>query len=360
MDRAARPARGPDIRIWRNSTMKLARVLAVGTALLLLFTGCARRNNTGVTSVPDIIPDTESRVEHGANELRSDVEEGLSRFEDDLESRREASHDERLDVSDYARDDELLSRDESLDESVAAAMSTDFSEIGALDATLDDGFPGGPVDDKNRPSGPLSYQQRYGKYGAHFIVPDSNKIFLTFDEGYENGYTSRILDILKEKNVTAVFFITYPYAKSEPALVKRMIAEGHVIGNHSTAHKSFPTMPLREAAEDILTLHDYVKANFGYEMYLFRPPEGAFSEQILALTQSLNYKTMLWSFAYKDYDVNDQPLSIEATDKIVGKAHPGEIMLLHAVSRTNTEILGGVIDQLRAKGYEFSNYFYLA
>lgn len=340
--------------------MKFARVIAAAVALLLVATGCARRgNNQSVASEPGVLPEIESRVEEGTDELRSDVEDGMSKLEDDLLGSKE--EDESL--LEESIHDELSKADESMDdasmeESAAAAMSTDFSEIGALDGTMQDGFPGGPVDAQNRPGGPVSYQAKYEKYGAYFIIPDSEKIYLTFDEGYENGYTTRILDTLKEKKVKAVFFITYPYAQSEPALVKRMVDEGHTLGNHSTAHKVFPDMPLSEAADDIMKLHNYVKAQFGYEMFLFRPPEGKFSEQTLAMAQSLGYKTILWSFAYRDWDPKDQPLTIEATTTILGKAHPGEICLLHAVSKTNTEILGDVIDQMREKGFTFADYFY--
>lgn len=344
--------------------MKFARILAACAAVMLVATGCTARNNGNNTSSNTTVPDVASSVREGISEAESRIEEGVSRLEDDLDmSDHDASADASLPEESAMPDGSAAESmpatepSEITDESISAAMSTDFSEIGALDGTLDNGFPGGPVDEQNRPSGPIAYQEKYGKYDAYFIIPDSQKVFLTFDEGYENGYTGKILDVLKEKNVKAVFFITYPYAKTEPALVKRMVDEGHTLGNHSTEHRVFPEMPLTEAAKDIMKLHEYVKANFGYEMFLFRPPEGAFSEQTLALTQSLGYKSVLWSFAYKDYDVNAQPLTLEATERVVSKAHPGEICLLHAVSKTNAEILGDVIDQIRAEGYEFADYF---
>jgi peptidoglycan-N-acetylmuramic acid deacetylase len=211
---------------------------------------------------------------------------------------------------------------EVADERVQAALKGDFSGISALDGEKKGWGPGGPTDKQGRPDGATVYQDRYGKYDAYFIAPNSSKVYLTFDEGYENGYTTPILDTLKEKNVKAVFFITMAYAKSEPELVKRMIDEGHVIGNHSTKHLSFPTMPLVEAAQDVLKLHDYVKANFGYEMTLFRPPMGEFSEQTLALLQMIGYKSIFWSFAYRDWLVDDQPLTVEALASVVGKTIP--------------------------------------
>lgn len=329
--------------------MKFARVLALMLAVLMLTTGCAERGDNGNSDgdASGMLPEMGSALEDGVEDLKSGLEDGMSRLEEGTDEL----------VGGDSREDELESSKEesSEDTSAAAAMSTDFSEIGALDATSDSGFPGGPVDDLNRPGGPVAYQQKYGKYDAHFIVPDSEQIYLTFDEGYENGYTSRILDVLKEKNVKAVFFVTMPYVKAEPELVKRMIQEGHTVGNHSTAHQSFPTMTLQDAADDLKTLHDYVQTVFHYEMTLFRPPEGAFSEQTLALAQQMGYKTILWSFAHRDWETDNQPLNIEAADTIVTQAHPGEIMLLHAVSKTNTEILGDVIDRLRQEGYTFAD-----
>jgi peptidoglycan-N-acetylmuramic acid deacetylase len=235
-------------------------------------------------------------------------------------------------------------------------MSADFSEIGALDAEKKGLGPGGPTDSAKRPDGATVYQSAYGKYGALFIGANQPKVYLTFDEGYENSYTASILDTLKEKNAKAVFFVTLPYAKSEPALIKRMIEEGHTLGNHSAKHLSFPDMPLMEAARDILTLHDYMLANFGYKMWLFRPPMGEFSEQTLALAQSVGYKSVFWSFAYRDWLVDEQPLTIEALANVSEKCHPGAIYLLHAVSQTNAEILGEAIDTIRGQGFEVAGW----
>ncbi len=327
--------------------MKRRHLMAAVLALILaisVFAGCVNRN-ANKNSVPPVV---ENPIVESEPEIATPGSE---------ESSKELDDDGLPDDNAPDREpDPAPEINEKLDPALAA-MSADFSKIGALSAAKDTGFPGGPPDAQNRPSGPVAYQQKFEKYGARFIVPGSQKIYLTFDEGYENGYTSRILDILKEKNVKAVFFITYPYAETEPALIKRMIDEGHTLGNHSTKHLIFPDMPLNEAAEDIVKLHEYVKANYGYDMWLFRPPEGAFSEQTLALAQALGYDTMLWSFAYKDYDVHDQPLGMEAVSNILQKSHPGEICLLHAVSRTNAEILGEVIDSLKAKGFEFADYF---
>lgn len=209
---------------------------------------------------------------------------------------------------------------------------------------------GKAVDKNNRPDGPVVMQNKYSKYDAHFIKERDKTIYLTFDEGYEQGYTGAILDTLKEKKVKATFFITYDYAKRNADLVKRMIAEGHVVGNHSYSHPSMPTLSIDEAKQEIKKLHDYIKEEFAYEMWLFRPPMGEFSEQSLALTQKLGYKSVFWSFAYVDWNVDSQMGNAAAYKKVTDSTHEGAIYLLHAVSKDNTEILADVIDYWHNKG----------
>lgn len=232
------------------------------------------------------------------------------------------------------------------------------SQTGAqgLDTTKLGWGPGGPVDADNRPDGATVYQEKYGQYAADFIRENNQNIYLTFDEGYENGYTDDILDTLKEKGVQAVFFVTMPYVQSEPELVQQMIDEGHIVGNHSVNHPSFPEISFEECQQEIMELHDYVKENFGYEMSLFRFPMGEFSEADLKVVQDLGYRSVFWSFAYRDWLVDEQPDPQEAIATIEDKCHPGAIYLLHAVSETNAQILGQVIDDLRGEGYVFCAY----
>jgi peptidoglycan-N-acetylmuramic acid deacetylase len=213
----------------------------------------------------------------------------------------------------------------------------------------------GPArDDQNRPTDAVDAQEKYGKYNAVFIGEPDRKIFLTFDEGYENGYTGQILDTLAEKGVKATFFCTYDYCKSEPDLVKRMIDEGHVLGNHSWAHYSMPDCTDAEALAEITKLHDYVVEHFGYEMNLFRPPMGEFSERTLDITAKDGYKSVLWSFAYRDWERDKQTPLDEALAKMKESTHPGEIVLLHAVSSTNAEALPVIIDYWQSLGYEIA------
>ncbi len=238
-------------------------------------------------------------------------------------------------------------------------LSDEFKYLSGLSTDQVPWGPGRNFDDDGKPTACTLLQKEYGDYSADFVrVGDEfdKKIYLTFDEGYENGYTSAILDVLKEKNVPAVFFITLSYAKSEPDLVKRMIDEGHVVGNHTAKHPNMTKISPEEGYDNVADLHNYVKENFDYEMYLFRFPEGAFSEQNLALLQKLGYRSVFWSFAYKDWDPENQYDNDTAFEKVTGSLHSGEIFLLHAVSKTNAAILGDVIDYVREQGYTFERY----
>lgn len=212
------------------------------------------------------------------------------------------------------------------------------------------------VDEKNRPLSSLEMNKKYSDFDAVFIGEDNSNIFLTFDEGYENGYTPKILDILKEKSVPAVFFITYDYVNKNPNLVRRMIDEGHVVGNHTYSHPSMPDVSIDKCEEELKKLHDYVYENFNYTMNLCRPPRGEYSERTLSITKSLGYKTIFWSFAYKDWEENNKLGKEESYNRVVNGLHNGAIYLLHAVSKDNSMILSDFIDTARSKGYEFSLY----
>ena len=210
---------------------------------------------------------------------------------------------------------------------------------------------GTQVNADNVPTGALEFNEKYGKYGAFATTPDTNRVILTFDQGYENGYTAQILDTLAEKHATAIFFLTGDYAKREPELVRRMIAEGHTLGNHGMTHASLPTLTPEGQREDLSSLHDYVVEKYSYKMQYFRCPCGEYSEEALKTAQSLGYKTVFWSGAHVDWLVDDQPDPQQALARLTAQAHGGEILLLHSVSATNTAILGDLIDALRGKGF---------
>ena len=182
-------------------------------------------------------------------------------------------------------------------------------------------------------------------------------IFLTFDEGYENGNTAKILDILKNNKVPAAFFVTRPYVKDYPDLIKRMDEEGHLVCNHSSHHPSMAKILDKEKFKKEFTeVEEEYRKVTGKEMpKFFRPPMGKYSEQSIILTEELGYTTVFWSFAYRDWLVDEQPSKEVAKKKIMDKLHNGEIALLHAVSDTNTAILDEIIKELKAKGYEFKS-----
>ena len=210
---------------------------------------------------------------------------------------------------------------------------------------------GTATDEKKRPLDAVQFNSRYGDLDAFALSEDEKRIIITFDQGYENGYTAKILDTLKEKDVQAIFFLTGPYAKTETALVKRMIDEGHILGNHGMTHASLPTLSDEDAKEEIMSLHNYVMNNFGYQMQYFRCPCGEYSERALGIAQQCGYRTLFWSSAYVDWKTDSQPLPEEGLKKLTEAAHGGEILLLHSVSSTNAEILGELIDSFRAAGY---------
>lgn len=235
------------------------------------------------------------------------------------------------------------------------ALSYTRAELEAMDNTKSGWGQGIHVDSLNRPTACTNWQNKYGQYGAIYIMPESDPARLTFDLGYEYGCTGRILDTLKEKGVVGTFFITMYYAKSCPELVQRMVDEGHIVGNHSVNHLSMPDLSVADMEAEIMGLHNYVKENFGYEMFLFRPPMGEHSPRALAVAQNLGYKSVLWSYTYLDYDTANQKPVDEAYAICTKNAHKGAVYLLHGVSETNTAILGDLIDYLRDSGIGVAN-----
>ncbi len=248
---------------------------------------------------------------------------------------------------------------ETVQTGVVTLSNTPIENVESLDNTSQ-GWGMGPTRDEfNRPVDALNYEEKFAPYSVDFIKDTEEKvIYLTFDEGYEYGMTPQILDTLKEKNAKAVFFVTKPYAESDPELVQRMIDEGHIVGNHTVHHPSagMPSLSIADQTNEIVETDAYIKENFGYAMYLFRYPTGQFSEQSLAVVNNCNYRSVFWSFAYRDWDVDNQPDETESLNLLMQKLHPGAIYLLHAESQTNTNILGSFIDQVRAQGYEIGVY----
>jgi peptidoglycan-N-acetylmuramic acid deacetylase len=191
--------------------------------------------------------------------------------------------------------------------------------------------------------------------GGVFIDHTKDKVlYLTFDNGYENGYSAQILDVLKEKKVPAAFFVTGHYLKDQPDLVKRMVKEGHIVGNHSWSHPDMTQVSNERLKTELSKVKDKFTEITGVkEMRYLRPPRGIFSERTLALSHKEGYINVFWSLAYLDWEINKQRGWEYAYNNIMKQAHPGAIMLLHTVSKDNAEALGKAIDDLRKKGYKF-------
>ena len=185
-------------------------------------------------------------------------------------------------------------------------------------------------------------------------VSTDKGLYLTFDNGYEyENLTLDILDILKEKNVKAAFFITLSYAKNNHQIVQRMIQDGHIVGNHSATHPVFPEISREKMADELYRVDQYLQENFDYKTQYFRFPTGAYSENSLELCTSVGYKNIFWSVAHYDYETDDQPTKQEAFDVVTGRMHPGAVILLHAISKANTDALGDIIDYALEEGYTF-------
>jgi len=195
------------------------------------------------------------------------------------------------------------------------------------------------------------------KYNVIYLGNTSRKvIYLTFDAGYEAGYTAGILDTLKKDNVKSIFFVTGPYIKSNPGLVRRMLNEGHQVGDHTINHYSLPTLSDASVTHEIAGLDTRFKTAFGVGFKYMRPPMGEYNERVLSIANGLGYKTVFWSFAYEDYDQSKQKGADHAYNIVMKYLHNGAVLLLHAVSRDNAEALDRIIKGIEAEGYTLSPF----
>ncbi|WP_100406376.1 delta-lactam-biosynthetic de-N-acetylase [Bacillus solitudinis] len=201
------------------------------------------------------------------------------------------------------------------------------------------------------------YLELLEKHSSFFIGDTSKKeIYLTFDNGYENGYTEKVLDVLKEKEVPATFFVTGHYLNNATELVQRMVEEGHIVGNHSWHHPSLPEVGDGRLIEELTKVKERFTEITGVkEMNYLRAPRGQFSERSLALSNKMGYTNVFWSMAYKDWEIDKQKGGQYAYEQIMKRIHPGAIMLIHSVSSDNAEALPRVIDDARKQGYEFKS-----
>ncbi len=192
------------------------------------------------------------------------------------------------------------------------------------------------------------------KYDGIYLGDTSSKtVYLTFDEGYENGYTGKILDILKKHKVPACFFVTGPYLEKETELINRMVKEGHLVGNHTVNHPSMPSLSDSEVEEELISLDRIFYETTGKSMKFLRPPMGEHSERTMAISKSLGYKTVFWSIAYEDWNVKAQPSGDFVFNSVMDNLHNGAIILMHAVSSANAETLERIILEAKSRGYTF-------
>ncbi len=197
-----------------------------------------------------------------------------------------------------------------------------------------------------------------GEYSAYYLdkqVEDGDKvIYITFDCGYENGFTPSILDTLAEKNVKAMFFVTRDFIVKNPEYVKRMKDEGHLVGNHTVRHLASSSLTPEELAAELYDVAVTMEEKTGYTIDpFFRPPMGEYSRRVLQVIQDMGYTSVFWSIAYYDYDVNDQPGKAYVVDHFKDYHHNGSIVLMHNTSESNAEALGDVLDLLGKEGYRF-------
>lgn len=205
------------------------------------------------------------------------------------------------------------------------------------------------------------YDQLLAKYGSFYIGDTAKKdIYLTFDNGYENGYTEKVLDVLKKKKVPATFFVTGHYLKDQPELVKRMAKEGHIVGNHSWYHPDLTRVSDERLKKELNSVREETERLTGQKNVTYlRAPRGIFSERTLALSQNLGYTNVFWSLAFVDWHINNQRGWQYAYNNIMRQIHPGAILLLHTVSKDNAEALEKAINDLQEEGYTFRSLDHL-
>lgn len=216
----------------------------------------------------------------------------------------------------------------------------------------------GLKEDHTKPSADRPPGVKLKDYNAYYYDIRAKKqdpvIYLTFDCGYENGYTKKILKILKQKKIKAIFFVTESYIKSAPKIVKQMKKEGHLVGNHTCSHPQLTSCSVSQIKKEIRQCAKTMKKLTGYEMDPYvRPPEGVYSERVLKILQDMGYASFFWSLAYYDYDTDKQPGKEYVIEKFKKHYFNGMIPLIHAISKSNTEALPEIIDFLSEQGYRF-------
>ena len=207
------------------------------------------------------------------------------------------------------------------------------------------------------PTGPATVRQ-LAQYDAVYLGdPGEKVIYLTFDSGYENGSTEKILDVLKKHNAPAAFFLVGNYIEKNADLVRRMVSDGHIVGNHTMSHPDMSKLADKESfTKQLQDLEKLFQETTGKELpKYYRPPQGVYSQENLQMAKELGYKTVFWSLAYVDWKNDAQPTKEEAFAKLLPRTHNGAVVLLHSTSATNAEILDELLTKWEAAGYRFAS-----
>ena len=238
----------------------------------------------------------------------------------------------------------------------AAKFTQEYTQVISLAMQAENwGLGFGGVKDGGQPTGNAT-PETLKQYNAYYVgKPDEKVIYLTFDCGYENGNTGAILDALKKHNVPATFFVVGHYVESAPDMLKRMIEEGHTVGNHTYHHPDMSAISQLSAFQkEMEDVANAFKDSTGTEMAMYyRPPQGKYSTNNLKMAKELGYATFFWSLAYVDWNVDKQPTHEEAMKILTERIHPGAVVLLHNTSKTNGEILDTLLTKWEEMGYTF-------
>lgn len=317
--------------------MKKLQITAMITIICFLITGCGdKSNDKEIEPTPPVVEDKTPDPNEEGNTKQPKTGENEQSDEQD-------GDDEILPVQPGpVQPEPVENREERLDYSIINELDNETKAWWLV------------LNDKHvTPYVPEERKKLISEYNTYYIGDTSKKeVYLTFDEGYENGYTPLILDTLKKNNVKAVFFITGQYIRENSNLIKRMLDEGHLVGNHTINHPSLPSMNNEEIINEICGLEKQFTEKFDKGLEYLRPPRGEFSERSLAITKQLGFKTIFWSFAYNDWNVDNQKGSEYACEMVMNNLHNGAVILLHAVSRDNAEGLDKIIKGIREKGYK--------
>ena len=244
----------------------------------------------------------------------------------------------------------------SLDRDAAASPASAPAAVEAVEASAANWGLSFPTEGQP-PTGNASVED-LAQYDAYYLGDTSRKvIYLTFDCGYENGCTEKILDALKKHNAPAAFFVVGHMLESAPDIVRRMAAEGHIVGNHTFHHPDMSSISDQSAFQQELdSLAALYRETTGQELSRFyRPPQGKYSVDNLKQAQALGYRTVFWSLAYVDWYADDQPTPEQAYAKLLPRIHDGAIVLLHSTSTTNAEILDDLLTKWEEMGYQFAS-----